>query len=263
MNDITIMESPKFGQVRKVLVDGEWYYVAKDVAKALGYSDTVNAIKQHCQWVVKHHLPHPQSPSKTLQVSVIPKGDVLRLISQSHLPAAQEFNHWLFDDVAVQVVDNGMYMSPEALDKLFTSPQFVTKLFTEWNSERSLRIENQVEKERLQAQVQRDAHKVKFADDVAAAPNDIPVGDLAKLMRQNGLDIGRARLFETLRNDDWLLKTGQSRNMPSQRSMAHGLMRVSERVCSCGPKAQQTYFVPMVTGKGQVFFLNRYCHPLL
>ena len=255
MNDITIMENPKFGQVRKVLVDGEWMYVASDVAKALDYTNPRKAVIDHCRCVTKRDVPHPQSPSKTLQVSVIPKGDVLRLISQ--------FNHWLFDDVAVQVVDNGMYLSPEALDRLFTSPQFVTKLFTEWNSERSLRIENQVEKERLQAQVQRDAHKVKFADDVAAAPNDIPVGDLAKLMHQNGLDIGRARLFETLRNDGWLLKTGQSRNMPSQRSMAQGLMRVSERVCSCGPRAQQTYFVPMVTGKGQVFFLNRYCHPLL
>lgn len=263
MNDITIMESPKFGQVRKVLVDGEWMYVASDVAKALGYAKPENAIPRHCRCTLKRGIPHPQNPDKEIQMTLIPKGDVLRLISQSNLPAAQEFNRWLFDDVAVQVVDNGMYLSPEALDRLFTSPQFVTKLFTEWNSERSLRIENQVEKERLQAQVQRDAHKVKFADDVAAAPNDIPVGDLAKLMHQNGLDIGRDRLFETLRNDGWLLKTGQSRNMPSQRSMAQGLMRVSERVCSCGPRAQQTYFVPMVTGKGQVFFLNRYCHPLL
>lgn len=104
MNEITIMENPRFGKVRKVMVNGEWYYVASDVAKALEYTNPRKAVADHCRCVTKRYIPHPQSPSKTLEVSVIPKGDVIRLISESHLPAAEEFNHWLFDDVTVAVI---------------------------------------------------------------------------------------------------------------------------------------------------------------
>lgn len=104
MNEITIMENPRFGKVRKIMVNDEWHYVASDVAKALEYTNPRKAVADHCRCVTKRYVPHPQSPSKTLEVSVIPKGDVLRLISESHLPAAEEFNHWLFDDVAVAVI---------------------------------------------------------------------------------------------------------------------------------------------------------------
>ena len=104
MNEITIMENPRFGKVRKVMVNGEWYYVALDIAKALGYAKERNAIAAHCRCALKRGVPHPQNPNKEIEMTVIPKGDVLRLISESHLPAAEEFNHWLFDDVAVAVI---------------------------------------------------------------------------------------------------------------------------------------------------------------
>lgn len=104
MNEITIMENPRFGKVRKVMVNGEWYYVALDIAKALGYAKERNAIAAHCRCALKRGVPHPQNPNKEIEMTVIPKGDVLRLISESHLPAAEAFNHWLFDDVAVAVI---------------------------------------------------------------------------------------------------------------------------------------------------------------
>ena len=100
MNEITIMENPRFGKVRKVMVNGAWYYVALDIAKALGYAKERNAIAAHCRCALKRGVPHPQNPNKEIEMTVIPKGDVLRLISESHLPAAEEFNHWLFDDVS-------------------------------------------------------------------------------------------------------------------------------------------------------------------
>lgn len=259
-NGITIMENPKFGQVRKVLVNSEWYYVATDIAKALEYVNPRDAVLKHCRCVAKRDIPHPQSPSKTLEVSVIPKGDVLRLISESHLPAAQEFNHWLFDDVAVQAVETGMYMSPEALDKLFTSPQFISKLFTQWDAERKLRIETQTENERLQAKVDRDAPKVYFADGVFAADGDILIGDLAKLLHQNGLDIGRDRLFARLREDGYLIKGGKSRNLPTQKSVSCGLMRVRESLRATGNSNPNTFLTPVITGKGQRYFVHKYCY---
>lgn len=267
-NGITIMENPKFGQVRKMEIDGEILYCATDVARALDYANPYDAIKRHCklEGVVKREgvsktvNQYGKETTQTSKMTWITKGNVLRLISQSHLPAAQEFNHWLFDDVAVQAVETGMYMSPEALDKLFTSPQFVSKLFTQWDTERKLRIETQTENERLQAQVDRDAPKVYFADGISASDRDILVGDLAKILHQNGLDIGRDRLFARLRQDGYLIKDGASRNLPTQKSMTAGLMRVKESLCATGRSSPTTFFTPVITGKGQLYFVNKYCY---
>jgi anti-repressor protein len=74
MTALQIFNNPQFGEIRAVEIDGKPYFVASDIAKALGYKDTTNAIKQHCRWVVKHHIPHPQSPIKTIEVNVIPEG---------------------------------------------------------------------------------------------------------------------------------------------------------------------------------------------
>lgn len=90
-NQLQIFKSPQFGQVRIVDINGEIHFVAADVAKALGYKDTTNAIKQHCRWVVKHHILHPQSQTKTIEVNVVPEGDIYRLVSNSELPEAEKF----------------------------------------------------------------------------------------------------------------------------------------------------------------------------
>ena len=94
-----ILEHEDFGNVRVIYEDGKYLFCAKDIANALGYKDTTNAIKQHCRWVVKRHLPHPQSPDKTIEMVFVPEGDVYRLITHSALPSAERFEKWLFDEV--------------------------------------------------------------------------------------------------------------------------------------------------------------------
>lgn len=94
-----VFQNEKFGNVRVVLINSKEHFIATDVAKALGYVNPNKAINDHCRWVTKREVPHPQSNNKTLEVNVIPEGDLYRLITNSELPAAEEFEHWVFDEV--------------------------------------------------------------------------------------------------------------------------------------------------------------------
>ena len=109
---VKVFQNNQFGNIRTVIIDNKPYFVAVDVAKALGYKDTSKAIKQHCRWVVKCPVPHPQSKNKTLEVNVIPEGDMYRLITNSELPSAEEFEMWVFDEVLPNIRQHGTYSVP-------------------------------------------------------------------------------------------------------------------------------------------------------
>lgn len=109
MSELMLFNNEEFGEIRGVEIEGKPYVVAKDIAKVLGYKDTTNAIKQHCKWVVKYHIPHPQNKTKTLEVNIIPEGDVYRLIIKSKLPSAQKFEEWVMDEVLPQIRKTGKY----------------------------------------------------------------------------------------------------------------------------------------------------------
>ena len=115
---VITMASHEFGTVRKIRENNTILYCAKDIATALGYKDPTNAIKLHCRWVAKHHLPHPQSKNKTIEMSFIPEGDVWRLICHSKLPNAEQFEKWIFDDVVPTVANTGKYEIPKPAEQL-------------------------------------------------------------------------------------------------------------------------------------------------
>lgn len=141
MNELKIFSNEEFGQVRTVEIDGKPYFVGSDIAKALGYKDQTNAIKQHCRWVVKHHIPHPQSKTKTLEVNVIPEGDLYRLISHSELPSAEKFESWVFDEVLPLIRKHGMY----ATDELINNPELLIQVATALKEERERNVKLQTE----------------------------------------------------------------------------------------------------------------------
>ena len=115
-NNLQIFNSKEFGQIRTVDIKGKIFFAAKDVATALGYEDTINAIKRHCKWVAKHNLPHPQSKTKTIEVNIIPEGDIYRLIASSELPSAEQFESWIFDEVLPTIRKTGGYIAdPETI----------------------------------------------------------------------------------------------------------------------------------------------------
>lgn len=109
MNELMLFNNDEFGKIRGVEIEGKPYVVASDVAKALGYKRPNDAISQHCKYTVKHRIPHPQNKTKTLEVNIIPEGDVYRLIIKSKLPSAQKFEEWVMDEVLPQIRKTGKY----------------------------------------------------------------------------------------------------------------------------------------------------------
>lgn len=109
MNELEVFSNNEFGEVRTVVIDGKPYFVASDIAKALCYKNTSKAIKDHCRYVAKRYIPHPQSENKTIEVNVISEGDMYRLISHSELPSAEKFESWIFDEVLPSIRKTGTY----------------------------------------------------------------------------------------------------------------------------------------------------------
>lgn len=135
MDRLEVFKNEQFGEIRTVEVDGKPYFVASDIAKALGYSNTSKAVSDHCRWVTKCYIPHPQSKTKTIEVNVVPEGDLYRLISNSVLPNAQKFEMWVFDEVLPSIRKHGMY----AVDELLENPDLLIKVATELKEERQRR----------------------------------------------------------------------------------------------------------------------------
>lgn len=248
-NTIRVFSNTEFGELGVAIIDGKEMFPATDCARMLGYVKPHDAIDRHCRYSVKHGVPHPQSPSKTIEMNFIPESDLYRLIVSSTLPAAERFERWVFDEVLPTIRKTGSY-NPFG--------QFQSVIPT--NMAEALRLAASLEERRavLEAKVEAAAPKVLFADSVSASYTDILIGDLAKLLRQNGYDIGQNRLFQYLRDAGFLMKNGASKNMPTQRSMDQCLFRVKESTVNMPDGTIRVTKTTKVTGKGQIFFINHF-----
>lgn len=201
MNNLQIFNSAEFGKVRTVMVDEKIYFIANDVAKALGYKRPADAVTSHCKGSVKHRY---LTEGGQQEVKIIPEGDIYRLVIKSQLPSAEKFESWVFDEVIPSIRKTGGYISGQenmSDDELMAKALLVAQKQIEQRNEI---IENQ------QKQIEADKPKTIFADAVATSKTSILVGDLAKLICQNGVKIGQKRLFEWLRNNGYLIKSGTS-----------------------------------------------------
>lgn len=247
MNTTTALQTFDFhANAVRVHVEGEHVeYCAKDIAAALGYKDTINAIKRHCKGVVKRH---PLETAGGMQeAAFIGEGDVYRLIASSKLPAAVEFEHWLFDEVLPSIRKHGGYM----MGQEHMTPEQMVAASMRW-------LESRIAEQQKQLDAQ--APKVLFADTVSGARNSITVGVLAKLLKQKGAaDMGQNRLFAKLREDGYLCKQrGENWNMPTQYAMERGLFNVKERTVANPDGSVRVTRTTMVTGRGQLYFVNKY-----
>ncbi len=252
MNEIKIFENKEFGKVRTTEVEGKVYFVASDTAKALGYKNVNDAILRHCRWVVKRDIPHPQSRDKTIEVNVIPEGDIYRLVSNSELPSAEKFESWVFDEVLPSIRKTGGYVNNDDL--------FISTYLPNADEQTKLMFKSQLSViKNLNGKIERDKPKVIFADAVSVAHTSILVGELAKLLRQNGIEVGQNRLFEWLRENGYLIKRkGTDYNMPTQYSMELGLFEVKETVISKPDGSTSISKTSKITGKGQIYFINKF-----
>ena len=249
-NELQIFTNEQFGNVRIVEDGDKILFCARDVVNILEYKDAVNAIKHHCRWVVKHHLPHPQSPDKQIEMSFIPEGDVYRLIAHSKLPKAQEFESWVFDEVLPSIRKHGAYMTEQTLEDALTSPDFLIRLATQLKEEQEARKALEAENAAMQP-------KALFADAVATADTSILVGEMAKILTQNGVkDMGQNRFFTWLRDNGYLMKTGSSKNMPTQMASEKGLIEIKESTKVDPNGTVRVMKTPKITGAGQQYFVN-------
>ena len=238
-NMIQVFENKEFGKVRTVEENGKVMFVASDVAKALGYSRPADAITAHCKGSVKHRLP---TNGGMQDLKIIPEGDVYRLVSHSKLPAAEKFESWVFDEVLPAIRKTGTYSIPKDY------PSALRALADQCERNQKLVAENQAMKP-----------KALFADAVKSSKTSILVGELAKLIKQNGVEIGEKRLFTWLRDNGYLMSRKCSDwNMPTQKSMELGLFEINERNAFNPDGSVRITKTPRVTGKGQTYFINKF-----
>jgi prophage antirepressor-like protein len=172
-NTMQIFEHKDFGELGVITIDGKPYFPATDCAKALGYKDTINAIKQHCRWVVKHHLPHPQNPQKNIAKNYIPEGDLYRLIIRSKLPAAEVFEKWIFDEVLPTIRKHGAFINEEILRRMQEDSVYAAELLRNLTAERK-------RSNALFGKVTELAPKALYHDIVLQCPDAVQVSIIAK-----------------------------------------------------------------------------------
>ena len=248
MNEIQIFKNDSFGAVRTVEVEGTPYFVGKDVAEILGYADPQKAMKMHIDDEDKLTRQIVVS-GQNRNVTIINESGLYSLILSSKLPKAKEFKHWVTSEILPTIRKHGAYMTEKTLEQALTSPDFLIQLATQLKEE-------QAQRKALEQRVEADRPKVLFAEAVETSQTSILVGDLAKLIKQNGVDIGQKRLFAWLRENGYLIKSGNSTNMPTQRSMDMKLFEVKERSISNPDGSVRVTKTTKVTGKGQTYFIN-------
>lgn len=240
MNGLQLFQNEEFGSIRAVEIDREPWLVGKDVAAALGYKDTVNALKSHVDAEDKKGGWQITTPSGTQEMTIINESGLYSLVLSSKLPGARKFKRWVTSEVLPTIRRTGGYQVPK---------DYPT----------ALRALAEAEEKRMQLEAETEANrpKVLFADSVAASKTSILVGELAKLLKQNGVDMGQNRLFAWLRKNGYLIRRhGTDYNMPTQRAMDLALFEIKETTVTHADGHTCVNKTPKVTGKGQQYFVN-------
>lgn len=341
MTNITTVTHPFYGQVRKLLINEAWFYIAKDVANSLGYADATVPIDQYCKDNVFYH-PVTDQLGRIQNFRMLSRADVIRMAHASLNDQADQYTDWLLEEQQETAIiplheENDQFpvrgrelhrrlgigtpysmwfkrmceygfeagkdfqtdnknviradgtempqkqddhnltisMAKEicmlqrteqgriirrhliAVEEAWNSPDAVINRALKISNARVQSLMNDVR--HLESRIEQDAPKVLFADSVSASDTDIHVGELAKLLKQNGFDTGRTRLFELLRREGYIMKAQSGEhNIPTQKSMNMGLMRVREETFTPAGQPPKIRPVTMITGKGQLYFIQRY-----
>lgn len=245
MNELKLFQFED-NQVRTVSSNGIIWFAAVDVTNALGIKNPSDAIKP---------LDEDERARFNLgrqgSTNFISEPGLYKLIGASRKPAAKRFNRWVTHEVLPSIRKHGAYMTPETIEKAIYNPDFIINLATKLKDEQAKTAALTADNETMKP-------KALFADAVATSHTSILIGDLAKLIRQNGVDIGQNRLFGWLRDNGYLISKGDRRNMPTQRAMDLGLFDIKERTFQNPDGSVRITKTTKVTGKGQQYFINKF-----
>lgn len=251
MNNLQIFDSPDFGQIRTIQQNGEPWFVGKDVADILGYQNGSRDVNRHVDEDDRQNYQNGTFESNR-GLTIINESGLYSLILSSKMPKAKEFKRWVTSEVIPAIRKTGGYI---AGSENMTDAELMAKAVLVAQS--TIRQRDQRIKE-LENDVQAAKPKVLFADAVSASDSTILIGDLAKILKQNGYNTGQKRLFQWLRDNGYLIKRqGADYNSPTQRSMEMGLFAVKESTVVCPDGHTKVNKTTKVTGKGQVYFINR------
>ena len=253
-NKIEVFKNEQFGEVRTVLIGVEPWFVAVDVCNALDIgnpSQAISRLDDDEKVTLITNEGHSGKMGGAQMLNVISEAGLYSLILKSRKPEAKAFKRWITHDIIPTIRKTGGYVNDTA--------QFVESYFgqLEPNQKHALTMMFD-ESKRMSAQLKEQAPKVLFANAVETAHNSILIGDLAKIIRQNGVDIGQKRLFEWLRQNGYLIKDGQSKNMPTQKAMEMSLFEVKESTTNNPDGSVRVTRTTKVTGKGQTYFVKKF-----
>lgn len=249
MNELKTFQNPEFGEIRIVEVNNEPWFVGKDVAVILGYAKPENAIATHVDIDDKTTtLIQGNGSNYKSKTILINESGLYSLILSSKMPNAKKFKRWVTSEVLPSIRKHGVYMTDQKAYDIAHNPNALADLL--------LQVGEQLKKKDLM--IQEMQPKVLFADAVSASHTSILVGELAKILKQNGVNIGQNRLFAELRDRGFLIKRrkGSDWNMPTQKSMELGLFEIKETIISHADGHTSINKTVKVTGTGQQYFIN-------
>lgn len=259
MKELQIFSNPEFGDMRTLSIDGEPWMVGKDVAQALGYGEgksLANAVANHVDAEDKG-VTEMMTPGGLQKMTIINESGLYSLVLSSKLPGAKKFKRWVTSEVIPSIRKHGAYMTQETLEAAILSPDYLLKVVTALKDETDKRRELEAQNTALNDDLEKAKPKALFADAVSASHTTILIGELAKLLHQNGVDIGQNRLFSWMRDNGYLIKrVGCDYNMPTQYSMERGWFKIKERTVQEPNGSISVKKTPLVTGKGQQYFIN-------
>lgn len=245
MEEIKVFKNKKLGSIRSVVIDGEPWFVGKDVADILEYRNGSRDINRHVDEDDRHKvmLFDGNQNKKTI---VINESGLYSLILSSKLPKAKEFKHWVTSEVLPSIRKHGIYATSETIDNIINNPDFGIKLLEELKAEREKRI---------QAEKKNEINKplVDFANHVHSSDSLISIGNFAKALNDEGFDIGRNRLFKYMKNNNILM----SNNVPYQKYIESGYFKVKEVCKSNSYGSKMLFSTTYITGKGQIWLYKK------
>lgn len=241
MDNIKVFSNNEFGNIRVSDIDNEVWFVGKDIAEALGYSKARNAIATHVSDDDKKDALIQGPLGGTQQMTVINESGVYALVFGSKLESAKKFKHWVTSEVLPTLRKTGSYGMPQGKELLALAV-----------------IEAQKTIEEKDKEIERMRPKEVFADAVASSKDSILIGELAKLICQNGYSVGQNRLFTWMRDNGYLMVQGASRNIPKQRYVEQGLFEIKESSIANPDGSVRLIKTTKVTAKGQQYFIQKF-----
>lgn len=250
MNNLQIFISPEFGQIRIIEQNEQPWFVAKDVCEALEIKNARDALTR-LEEDEKANVGLTDG-SQNRKMNIVNEYGLYNLVLASRKPEAKAFKRWITHEVIPSIRKHGAYMTDDVLKQAIQSPDFLIKLATELKQEKEAR-------QQAEANLKAAQPKMLFADAVSASDNTILIGDLAKLIKQNGHPIGQKRLFSWMRENGYLIKRqGADYNSPTQRAMEMGLFKIKETAITHADGHVSVSKTTKVTGKGQQYFINKF-----